>query len=193
MPKKICILLLSLSLCLFTGCQNSRQIESAAIIENVSVDLDGNDTVYTFYRLSDHEKPWGVSVKADSFEKAGELAEREYIPNMSLAKLELLMINEKISREAIKRDIEYIATNSSFSPIAYVTLCDKKTMKMLDSDSEVQDIIEEQLILLKNEKTEACINYLSVFNSFERKGEEFYVPLIGYDGEIKVKAQKITA
>ncbi len=193
MPRKISILLLSLSLIFSSGCRNSRQIENAAIIENVSVTVEGGQIRYTFYRLSEGEKPWGVTVRAESFEKACKKAREMYIPNMSLAKLELLMINERLQSRIMKQDVEYISQNSFFSPIAYVTLCDGKTMRKLDAEERVQDVIEEQLILLKKNKPQVCIDYLSVFNHLERECEGFYVPLIRCDGEIRVTAKRIYA
>ena len=103
---------------MLSGCNNSRQIETASIIKNVSVDRRGGQVVYTFYRLSSSEKPWGIDVPADSFEQACALARERYIPNLSLAKLELLMLSEDVYRQVMQDDVDYISTQASFSPIA---------------------------------------------------------------------------
>lgn len=190
MPRKICILLLSFSLLLFSGCRNSQMIESAAIIENVSVSRENGSTVYTFYRLTDSEKPWGVSVRADSFEQACALAEEKYIPNLSLRKLRLLMLGEDVYNEVLQRDAEYISFNSSFSPLAYFTVCDAETLKRVAGEERVQNLIEEELILLKNNNPEVDVNYLSVYNSLENDSE-LLVPHIGYDGELKAGVMSV--
>ena len=70
---------------LLTGCSNSRQIESAAIIENVTVDRQDGGLVYTFYRLTSGDTPWGIAVSAKSFEEACRRASlsdfiRKHIP-----------------------------------------------------------------------------------------------------------------
>lgn len=172
---------------LFSGCSNARQIETASIIENVSVCKQDGKTVYTFYRLTSGDEPWGIDIRADSFEEACGLADREYIPNLSLAKLELLLIGDDVYEEVMQRDVDFISTQPSFSPIAYVTLCDGGTMKQFRKDNRVQRLIEEQLILLKKNNPEVCINYLSIFNHFadkERGG--FTVPYINSDKELKV-------
>ena len=70
MRRKISIVLtiwsVAFSALLLTGCNTSRRIETAAIIENVSVNRQDGEIIYTFYRLTDADKPWGVDVSADS-------------------------------------------------------------------------------------------------------------------------------
>ena len=56
MPKKLTALLLLLPIVL-SGCIASRQIESAAVIETVSVSRQGGSQLYTFFRLTDSESP----------------------------------------------------------------------------------------------------------------------------------------
>ena len=172
---------------MLTGCSASRQIETAAIIENVSVHRQNGELVYTFYRLTSGDTPWGVDVRADSFEQACELAGTEYIPHLSLAKLELLLIEKEVYGDVMESDVKYISTQPSFSPIAYVTLCDEETMEQIRKTNRVQHVIEEQLILLKKNRPEVSINYLSIFNQFAREdGKSFTVPLVSSDKELKV-------
>ena len=67
MHKRTVAFLCALPLAL-SGCAETRQIESAAIIENVSVErLDGK-LCYTFYLLSGKEVPESVTVPGKSFE-----------------------------------------------------------------------------------------------------------------------------
>lgn len=189
LKKLITFLLLPLVL---SGCANSRQIESAAIIENVSVDSRGGQLFYTFFLLTDSDKPNGVEIPAKSFEEARKLAEERFIPNMSLSKLELLLLNREIDTQALRADIEYISTQASFSPIAYVALCDSKVLAKAAENTGTQSLIEKLLILCKNNNSEVKTDYLSVFNSFAKEDAGgFYVPLITFDGELRVSAVNI--
>ena len=191
MRRGICIVLSMLAL-LMTGCSASRQIETAAIIENVSVHRQNGELVYTFYRLTSGDTPWGVDIRADSFEQACKLAGTEYIPHLSLAKLELLLIEKEVYSDVMESDIDFISTQPSFSPIAYVTLCDEETMEQIRKTTRAQRVIEEQLILLKKNHPEVSINYLSIFNQFARRGEEsFTVPLVSSNKELKVSKFEI--
>lgn len=192
MRIRLCIILMSLSLLTLTGCRNSRKIETASIIENVAISQENGKPRYTFYTLTSGDKPWGISIPADSFEEACELAEKEYIPNLTLSKLELLMIEDSVVDNVLKTDIEYISSNSSFSPVAYVTLCDRKTIEKFNETTREQDLIEEQLILLKNNNPNVNINYLSVFNNFESaENKEFSVGYITCTDELKVSERKL--
>ncbi len=191
MPKKI-FLLLFLAAVTLTGCRNSHQIENAAVIENVSVSTRGGQLYYTFYPLTDSEKPESVAVPAKSFEEARSLAASRYIPNMTLAKLELLLIETDVNSGVMRRDIEYISTQASISPVASVALCDEKTVELLGKETSAQHTIRRQIAGLKRDDPGVKTDYLSVFNSYAKGGSEgFKVPLITCDGELKVSERKI--
>lgn len=192
MRAKLCIIIICLNALLLTGCQSSRKIETASIVENVSISEENGSICYTFYVLSSSDKPRGYKITADSFKKARELAENKYIPNMSLSKLELLMIEDSLIDRALKTDIEYISTQSSFSPTAFVMLCDRKTLDEFADKTDKQDLIEKQLVLLKKNNPEICINYLSVFNRFESdKIKEFTVGYVTCKNELKISEKKL--
>ena len=192
MRAKLSILLLCLILPVFSGCQSSRKIETASIIENVRISEDNGQIYYTFYVLSSGDKPKGIRIPSDSFKSACLLAEKEYIPNLSLSKLELLMIEDSVLEYTLKNDIEYISAQPFFSPVAYVTLCDKKTIEKFDENNAEQDLIEEQLILLKNNNPEVCIDYLSVFNHFASdRISDFTVGYVTCEHELKISERKI--
>ncbi|MBR1483800.1 MAG: hypothetical protein IJ598_12670 [Ruminococcus sp.] len=186
MRRKLSILFTVLLAVLCTGCDHARQIETAAIIENVTVDRRGEELVYTFYRLTSDEKPWGTEVPAASFEEACRLANERYIPHLSLAMLELLMLSEDVYTEVMRGDVDYISTQPSFSPIAYVTLCDEGAMKQFRQANRVQRLMEEQIILLKKNNPAVNINYLSVCNSLAHGNEKFLVPFLSSEKELKV-------
>ena len=160
MHKRIVAFLCALPLAL-SGCAETRQIESAAIIENVSVDRRDGRLVYTFYRLTSDDKPWGISVCAQSFEEACRSASAAYIPNLSLAKLELLLISEDASEAVIQTDLPYISTQPFFSPVAYVTLCDDGTMEAFEKTNRAQRLIEQRKdIRFLHELT--CVHHIHV-------------------------------
>ena len=144
MLKKCLPLLCALALTL-SGCADSRRIETASVIENVSVHQSQGQLFYTFYLLSDSDRPNAVTVPAASFEEARSLAEEQYIPHLSLAKLELLLLHRDVSPAVMKRDIDYISTQASFSPVAHVALCDQKTLSRLRRDPDAQELIERQI------------------------------------------------
>lgn len=193
MIKRILCCLMCLSVFLFCGCNSSHKIDTAAIIENITVDERDGKTVYIFYVLKSGDEPRGIGVEADSFEEACSLAADKYIPNLSLAKLELLLINREISGRVLERDAAYIATQPSFSPNAYVALCDKKTVELLEKDNNyVPALIENQLVLFKNNNKDAGIDFLSIYNNlFSKNAERIKAAYISFDGELNVQSVEI--
>ena len=55
MPKKMLVILCLVPM-LFAGCKNSHRIESASVIENVSVESKSGQLFYTFYLLTDSDE-----------------------------------------------------------------------------------------------------------------------------------------
>ena len=190
MLKKI-IIILSVFPLVLGGCKSSHKLETASIIENVSVHKQDGQLVYTFYILTDSDTPEAVAIHANSFKEATELAGEKYIPDMSLSKLELLLIEKEACNDIMQSDIEYISTQASFSPIAYVALCDDATIKQLNKKTSVQESVESLIILCKKNNPEVKTDYLSVFNSYAKKKGGFKVPYISAENELKVSAVEI--
>ena len=191
MLKKI-IIILSVFPLVLGGCKSSHKLETASIIENVSVHKQDGQLVYTFYILTDSDTPNAVAINADSFEEAQSLAAEKYIPDMSLSKLELLLIEKEARSEVMPRDIEYISTQASFSPIARVAVCDNAVIEKMRRVSEAQNTIKNQIILCKKNNPDAKTDYLSVFNSFAGgKDKTVTVPYIGGKGDFKVSTIEI--
>lgn len=192
MLKKVLVIFILMPL-LLTGCKSSHKIETASIIENVSVHRQDGRLTYTFYILTDSDSPNAVAIPADSFEQAAALAERKYIPDMSLSKLELLLIERNVCGDVMRDDIEYISTQASFSPIAYVALCDDSAIKLMREKTSAQESIENLLILCKKNNHDVKTDYLSVFNSYAgKKDEVLRVPFVSAENELKVTAVEIT-
>lgn len=190
--KLLCIILCILSVCL-TGCTSSKQIDKASIAETVTANEASGQRVYTFYLLSSADSPEGISVPANSFKEACRLAKDKYIPDLSLSKLELLIIEENIYKDVMKKDIEYISEKASLSPLLYVTICDKNTIKRISEDKKTPELIEEQILLLKNKNNDVNINSLSIFNNFSQvHNEEFCVSYINSQNELKADKIEIS-
>lgn len=183
----LCVLLLS-------GCNTSRQIETAAVIETVSVSRYNGALRYTFYRLSSQSEPPKTVIEAESFEQACELARRQYIPHLSLAKLRLLMIDREVSRSVLPRDVAYISTQTYFSPVAYVCLCDGNTLRRIAEDRGAQSQVEEQLRLCRRQHPSVRLDYLSIFNGLMRHGKQgVSIAYVHSEKELKTDIEKITA
>ena len=185
------IVVIALLVLTMTGCKSSHKIETASIIENVSVHRQDGKLTYTFYILTDSDTPEAVAIHANSFKEATELAGEKYIPDMSLSKLELLLIEKEACNDIMQSDIEYISTQASFSPIAYVALCDDATIKQLNKKTSVQESVESLIILCEKNNPEVKTDYLSVFNSYAKNKGGFKVPYISAETELKASAVEI--
>ena len=191
MNKRL-ILLLACILFLFTACTNSKPIDKASIAESVTVDENNGNTEYTFYLLSSKETPEKTTIKAESFEQACKLAKEKYIPDLSLAKLELYMVNEKIYKDVLRKDVEYISTQAFFSPQLYVTLSDKNSIENMSEEKEQSEKIEEQIVLLKNKKKSVNISCLSIVNNYsDEKVDNFKIPYVSTQNAMRAEAEKI--
>lgn len=194
MLKKIILILLCISSILFTGCSSSKQVDKASIAETVTVGEKDGRICYTFYLLSSSETPVFTSVFADSFEQACLKAKSEYIPNLSLSKLELFITEEKIMDKTLKTDIKYISEKPCFSPLMYVTLCDENLAEKFVNDKELPEKTEKHIVLLKNKNKDISLNSLSIFNNFySDSNKEFSVSYINSEKEIKAETRIINA
>ncbi|MCD8025755.1 MAG: hypothetical protein LUF33_02185 [Clostridiales bacterium] len=121
MRKKIIFKTLSLfvisSVFLLSGCSESTGIDNTALAEAVSVSESGGKTVYTFYLLTSSDEQESVSIQANSLEQACALAKESYIPNLSLSKFELYIVNENLYERVLLNDLNFTASCYSFSPI----------------------------------------------------------------------------
>lgn len=194
MTKKIIFIFLCILSVLFTGCSSSKQVDKASIAETVTAGEKDGRICYTFYLLSSSDTPVFTSVFADSFEQACTKAKSDYIPNLSLSKLELFITEERIADNTLKTDIKYISENPYFSPLMYVTLCDENLAEKFVNDKKLPEQVEEYIILLKNKNNEISLNSLSIFNNFySDTNKEFSVSYINSEKEIKAETIKFNA
>lgn len=194
MTKNIILIFLCISSIFFTGCSSSKQVDKASIAETVTAGEKDGKICYTFYLLSSSDTPVFTSVFADSFEQACTKAKSEYIPNLSLSKLELFITEERIKDKTLKNDVKFISQKPYFSPLMYVTLCDENLVEKFVNDKKLLEQIEERIILIKNKNNDISLNSLSIFNNFfSDSNKEFSVSYIYSDKEIKAETLKINA
>lgn len=194
MFKKFLLSLVCLLFIFLSGCSSSKQIDVASLAETVTADIKDGSLCYTFYIIGSDEKVDSVSVFANSFNQACSIAKKSYIPNLSLAKFELFVVNKKIYKEILKSDIEYISSEYYISPLSYVALCDDNTMKFFSETKDAPKVAEEHILLLKNKNKSVNINSLSIFNNFSSAYDrEFYIPFINSNEELKAEAIKINS
>ncbi len=192
MNKKFILILLCISSILITGCSSSKQIDKASIAETITVGEKDGKTCYTFFLLSSSDSPVFTSVFAESFEEACEKAKSEYIPNLSLSKLELFITEERLADKTFKTDIKYMSEKPYFSPLMYVTLCDANLTEKLVNDKMLPKQVEEHLVLIKNKSKGLSVNSLSIFNNFFSDiNQEFSVSYINSNNELKVETKVI--
>ena len=88
----------------------------------------------------------------------------------------------------------HFSTQPFFSPVAYLTLCDDRTVEAFRKTNRTQRLIEQQLILLKNHNPSVSIDYLSVFNHLAAdRAEGFLVPFVYSEKELKIAEYRLHA
>lgn len=192
MIKKTLISIMCLLMMFLQGCKSSKQIDVASLAETVTINQTADGLSYTFYIIDSGNAANPVSITAKSLSDAINQAKNSYIPNLSLSKLELLLINGNAYLESLKSDIAFVSSRYDISPLSYVSLCDNDTMKIFSKAKDGLNTIEEHIMLLKNKNNEVKINSLSIFNSFAGDNKkEFYVSYINSNNELKAEPYSI--
>jgi hypothetical protein len=178
---------------MLTGCSDDRRIDKAALAETVTVSNVDGKMMYTFYTLDSSDEQSCVEIQANSFETACVLAKEKYIPNLSLAKFELFVVQKELYEQILENDLEYLSTQYLVSPQLYVVLSDEKTLDNISSSKQTAQQIENYILLLKNKNSEVNINSLSIFNNFKSESnKEFYVSYINSNKEINAEILEIS-
>lgn len=192
MFKKFMLCFLCLMSIFLTGCSASKQIDTAALVETVTVEYKDGKTEYTFYLLDSEEDVNKVSVLADSLQEAASLAKKRYIPNFSFSKLELFVVNKNLYESIFKKDISYISKEYYLSPLMYTAVCDDNTLRFISNTKDAPKQIEEHIMLQKKKDRDLCIDCLSIFNNYESDNiTEFYIPYLNSELELKAEPYKI--
>lgn len=179
-----------------TGCSDTKRIDKASLAEAVTVTENEGKVIYTFFLLGSGEEPEKAEIPAESFEEACTLAKQGYIPNLSLAKLELYVLDRDLYEEKLGNDLEFMSGEYLVSPDMYVVLADKATMQIMENSKDAKQKTEDYIVTLKKENPQININLLSIFNNFfSGEAQEFYVSYINCErgmtaSKLKISAQK---
>lgn len=193
MIKKFLIGLICLLMIFLQGCKSSKQIDVASLAETVTINQTSDGLSYTFYIIDSGNAKNPVSIKANSLSDAVQKAKMSYIPNLSMSKLELLLINENAYLQVMRSDIAFVSSRYDISPLLYVSLCDDGTMKFFSKNKEGLKTIEDHIMLLKNKNDKVKTNSLSIYNSFAGDNKrEFYVSYINSKNELKAEPYSIS-
>lgn len=102
MNKKLFLLPIMAIVLILGGCSNSNRIDTSSLVQTITAENKSGKAVYNFYLLENSEDVQGVSVEADSLEKAVISAKKAYIPALTLSKLELYLIDSNLGEKLSK-------------------------------------------------------------------------------------------
>jgi hypothetical protein len=184
MNKKLFLLSIMAIVLILGGCSNSNRIDTSSLVQTITAENKSGKTVYNFYLLENSEDVQGVSVEADSLEKAVISAKKAYIPALTLSKLELYLIDSNLGEKTLKTDIDYISKETAISPLTYTALSDTKTLQLFSK-------VKEHIVLLKNNNNNLSVTSLSIFNNFKGKNNGYLsICYISSDKELKADIVK---
>ena len=191
MNKKLFLLPIMAIVLILGGCSNSNRIDTSSLVQTITAENKSGKTVYNFYLLENSEDVQGVSVEADSLEKAVISAKKAYIPALTLSKLELYLIYSNIGEKTLKTDIDYISKETAISPLTYTALSDTKTLQLFSKDKNALKKVKEHIVLLKNNNNNLSVTSLSIFNNFKGKNNGYLsICYISSDKELKADIVK---
>lgn len=192
MNKKLFLLPIMAIVLILGGCTNSNRIDTSSLVQTVTAENKSGKTVYNFYLLKNCEDVQGVSVEAESLEKAVISAKKAYIPMLTLSKLELYLIDSNLGGKNLKTDINYISKASKISPLTYAAFSDTKTLQLFSKDKEALRKVKEHIVHLKNNEKELSVTSLSIFNNFKGKNNGYLsICYISSEKELKADIVKI--
>lgn len=194
MLKKLAFIIFAAVLCApLAGCSDDARIDRAAMAQAVTVRKTDGGADYTFYTLSSDDEG-AITVNAQNFEEAAAIAKDGYAPNLSLARLEILIYEDKIGFEFMQRDFEYISADYRLSPLITVALADERAFEGFAEKSRSFEALEEQIILLKNENADIDYKLLSVYNKNKSDNPQGVImPYITGEGQMKCEILKISS
>lgn len=191
MNKKLFLLPIMAIVLILGGCSNSSRIDTSSLVQTITAENKSGKVVYNFYLLENSEDVQGVSVEADSLEKAVISAKKAYIPALTLSKLELYLIDSNLGEKTLKTDIDYISKETAISPLTYTALSDTKTLQLFSKDKNALNKVKEHIVLLKNNNNNLSVTSLSIFNNFKGKNNGYLsICHISSDKELKADIVK---
>ena len=166
--------MLVLSSAFLCGCDNSKRIDKAVIIECIIVDKSD----YKFIYISDEEKSETVKIEEESLEKALKTLKNEHKPEIVLSKLELIAFAENVDSEKYYSALQYIKNNYAVSPSVYTAVCSNDILKLLDEPKTLEKCTE-QIMILEKKDTDISSTLLKMNNNLNKsKKSLLYLPHI---------------
>lgn len=192
MNKKLFLLPILAIALILGGCSNSNRIDTSSLVQTITAENKSGKTVYNFYLLENSEDVQSISVEAESLEKAVVSAKENYIPMLTLSKLELFLIDSELGEKTLETDIEYISRESMISPLTYTAFSDSKTLQLFSKDKDALKKVKEHILLLKNNTEGLSVTSLSIFNNFKGKNNGYLsICYISSEKELKADIVKI--
>ena len=174
MFKKAILLFLSVCSIFLCGCDNSKRIDKALIVECIVVD----ENEYSFIYLAEEDRSESVKIRAESLEKALNTLKNERKPEVVLSKLELIAFSENSDSEKFYSTLKYIKNNYSVSPSVYTAVCSDEVIKSLDKPSTLEKCTE-QIMLLEKKDADISSTLLKMNNNLGKsKKSLLYFPHI---------------
>ncbi len=192
MIKKLFLIPFFAIVLIFSGCSNSNRIDTSSLVQTITAEDKSGKTVYNFYLLENSEDVQSISVEAESLEKAVVSAKENYIPMLTLSKLELFLIDSELGEKTLETDIKYISRESMISPLTYTAFSDSKTLQLFSKDKDALKKVKEHILLLKNNAKGLSVTSLSIFNNFKGENNGYLsICYISSEKELKADIVKI--
>ncbi|MGN0499955.1 MAG: hypothetical protein ACI4HK_02285 [Ruminococcus sp.] len=174
MFKKAILLLLSAWSIFLCGCDNSKRIDKALIVECIVVD----ENEYSFIYLAEEDRSDSVKIRAESLEKALNTLKNERKPEVVLSKLELIAFSENSASDKFYSTLKYVRCNYSVSPSVYTAVCSDEVIKLLDKPVTLEKCTE-QIMLLEKKDADISSTLLKMNNNLGKsKKSLLYFPHI---------------
>ena len=122
------------------GCDNSKRIDKAVIIECIIVDKSDYKILFIFLMKKKSET---VKIEEESLEKALKTLKTEHKPEIVLSKLELIAFAENVDSEKYYSALQYIKNNYAVSPSVYTAVCSNDILKLLDEPKTLEKCTEQ--------------------------------------------------
>lgn len=183
MLKKIILSIFIVCTAFLCGCDNSKRIDKAVIVESIAV----SENEYTFICISDEEKNDKVTIQAESLDKSLKILKNEQKPDVVLSKLEFVAFEKDINSQKMYTTMQNLKNIYSVSPSVYTAVCSKAVIDKLNEEDHFTKCIE-QIMILENYERDVSSTLLKMNNNLNKsKKSVVYLPYIssndGFSGE----------
>ena len=190
--KKLILLFILILVFILPGCSDNTRIDRAEVVKCITAQDAWGKNIYTFHLLTDEKEP--VSVEAVDYVQAMENVKKDYLPDLSLARLEIIIYEENFDKNTMFNDLTRIKRDYSVSPSVKLSLADKKTFAKIEENESNIDEYKEAIIRKENENEEVVSELLSVYNKNNNYSSlQIVMPLITSEGIVESKNIEIAS